>query len=542
MIDEVHISNVALIRDATFEPSPHLTVVTGETGSGKTALLNALRLLVGDRADSSLVREGEDELRVEGRFFSSQSDEEGNIVVRRIGAHGRSRVNINGSPSSLKELSFGIGQSVDLCGQHEHQRLIKPSNQRELFDLWGAKEIKNPLKAYRASLKTAEECASELSRLQELEKSDDIALDRARFTIDQIDAVSPEEGEYETLLEEMPRYEHAETLIMQSSLAHQNLADSDGVIDKLEQARMSLNKIMALDPSVKDIASQVDDAFFTLEEVSRNLANYRDSIDFSPEELEQKQERLSALQGLMRGFGPRMEDVFASYDKARTTVKEYSDRDELIAQAISKRDHAEKNLAECAQVLAKARMNAFPQFAKAVNAQLERLEMGSAHIDGLFEDLPREKWTMWGSQSFEFTFAPGEGLRAQPLTTIASGGEMSRVMLALKVVLDEVDQVETLIFDEIDAGVGGQTAVAIAQVLADLAKNHQVIVVTHLAQVAVMGDTHYVVTKSDEAYPCSHVERLDKQNRVQEIARMLSGDITEVSLEHAREMIASVGE
>lgn len=542
MIDEVHISNVALIRDATFEPSPHLTVVTGETGSGKTALLNALRLLVGDRADSSLVREGEDELRVEGRFFSSQSDEEGNIVVRRIGAHGRSRVNINGSPSSLKELSFGIGQSVDLCGQHEHQRLIKPANQRELFDLWGAKEIKNPLKAYRASLKTAEECASELSRLQELEKSDDIALDRARFTIDQIDAVSPEEGEYETLLEEMPRYEHAETLIMQSSLAHQNLADSDGVIDKLEQARMSLNKIMALDPSVKDIASQVDDAFFTLEEVSRNLANYRDSIDFSPEELEQKQERLSALQGLMRGFGPRMEDVFASYDKARTTVKEYSDRDELIAQAISKRDHAEKNLAECAQALAKARMNAFPQFAKAVNAQLERLEMGSAHIDGLFEDLPREKWTMWGSQSFEFTFAPGEGLRAQPLTTIASGGEMSRVMLALKVVLDEVDQVETLIFDEIDAGVGGQTAVAIAQVLADLAKNHQVIVVTHLAQVAVMGDTHYVVTKSDEAYPCSHVERLDKQNRVQEIARMLSGDITEVSLEHAREMIASVGE
>ena len=542
MIDEVHISNVALIRDATFEPSPHLTVVTGETGSGKTALLNALRLLVGDRADSSLVREGEDELRVEGRFFSSQSDEEGNIVVRRIGAHGRSRVNINGSPSSLKELSFGIGQSVDLCGQHEHQRLIKPANQRELFDLWGAKEIKNPLKAYRASLKTAEECASELSRLQELEKSDDIALDRARFTIDQIDAVSPEEGEYETLLEEMPRYEHAETLIMQSSLAHQNLADSDGVIDKLEQARMSLNKIMALDPSVKDIASQVDDAFFTLEEVSRNLANYRDSIDFSPEELEQKQERLSALQGLMRGFGPRMEDVFASYDKAWTTVKEYSDRDELIAQAISKRDHAEKNLAECAQALAKARMNAFPQFAKAVNAQLERLEMGSAHIDGLFEDLPREKWTMWGSQSFEFTFAPGEGLRAQPLTTIASGGEMSRVMLALKVVLDEVDQVETLIFDEIDAGVGGQTAVAIAQVLADLAKNHQVIVVTHLAQVAVMGDTHYVVTKSDEAYPCSHVERLDKQNRVQEIARMLSGDITEVSLEHAREMIASVGE
>lgn len=542
MIDEVHISNVALIRDATFEPSPHLTVVTGETGSGKTALLNALRLLVGDRADSSLVREGEDELRVEGRFFSSQSDEEGDIVVRRIGAHGRSRVNINGSPSSLKELSFGIGQSVDLCGQHEHQRLIKPANQRELFDLWGAKEIKNPLKAYRASLKTAEECASELSRLQELEKSDDIALNRARFTIDQIDAVFPEEGEYETLLEEMPRYEHAETLIMQSSLAHQNLADSDGVIDKLEQARMSLNKIMALDPSVKDIASQVDDAFFTLEEVSRNLANYRDSIDFSPEELEQKQERLSALQGLMRGFGPRMEDVFASYDKARTTVKEYSDREELIAQAISKRDHAEKNLAECAQALAKARMNAFPQFAKAVNAQLERLEMGSAHIDGLFEDLPREKWTMWGSQSFEFTFAPGEGLRAQPLTTIASGGEMSRVMLALKVVLDEVDQVETLIFDEIDAGVGGQTAVAIAQVLADLAKNHQVIVVTHLAQVAVMGDTHYVVTKSDEAYPCSHVERLDKQNRVQEIARMLSGDITEVSLEHAREMIASVGE
>lgn len=539
MLDEVHISNVALIRDATFEPSSHLTVITGETGSGKTALLNALRLLVGDRADSSLVREGEEELRVEGRFFCSESAEDGDIVVRRIGAQGRSRININGSPSSLKELSSGIGETVDLCGQHEHQRLMKPTNQRELFDLWGWDEIAEPLKEYRACLEKAEACSQELSRLRDLEAADDVALDRARFTIDQIDAVAPVEGEYEALLEEMPRFEHAETLLMQASLAHQSLMDSDGAMDKLEQTRMALNKIVGLDASLKEASEQVDDAFFTLEEVARALSNYRDSIDFSPDELEAKQERLSALQGLMRGFGPRMEDVFEKRSKAQTTLSEYSARDELIAQALADCNQAEQDLAASAEALSKARSKVFPQFTKAVNAQLERLEMGSAHLDGFFEPLPREKWTTWGSQSFELTFAPGEEMHPQPLSSIASGGEISRVMLALKVVLDEVDQVETLIFDEIDAGVGGQTAVAIAQVLADLAKSHQVIVVTHLAQVAVMGDVHYVVTKTNDARPESCIKRLDADEREKEIARMLSGDITDTSLKHAQEMIST---
>lgn len=540
MIDEVHISNVALIRDATFEPSSHLTVITGETGSGKTALLNALRLLIGDRAESSLVREGEEELRVEGRFFGPDSPEDGDIVVRRMGMRGRSRVTLNGSMASVKQLTEGIGQSVDLCGQHEHQRLLKPANQRELFDLWGAQDIDEPLQAYQAALAHANECAQEVARLQELEAADDVALDRARFAIDQIDAVGPTEGEYEALLEEMPRYEHAETLMMQASFAQQTLAGSDGVMDQLDQARMALDKIVKLDSTLSDTAAQVSDAYYTLEEAARMLSSYRDSIEFSPEELEAKQERLSALQGLMRGFGPRMEDVFSKCEQAYTKLHEYSARDELIAQARAQYDQAEHTLAACAEALAQARSRVFPRFAEAVNAQIKRLEMGTATLSGAFETLPREKWSNWGSQSFEFTFSPGEGLRAQPLTAIASGGELSRVMLALKVVLGDVDAGETLVFDEIDAGVGGQTAVALAHVLADLARTHQVIVVTHLAQVAVMGDVHYVVTKTDEANPETHIERIEGSAKEQEIARMLSGEMTDVSLEHAREMISAV--
>lgn len=538
MIDEVHIRDVALIHEATFAPSPAFTVVTGETGTGKTALLNALKILVGERAGASFVREGCEELQVEGRFFGEGCGEDGVVVARRIGAQGRSRVSIDGSLASVKELAGGLGQTVDLCRQHEHQRLLSPAYQRALLDEWGKEEINAPLGAYRACLSAANDASAELVRLQKLESADAVELDRARFALEQIGKADPQEGEYEELIERMPRLENAEMLVHEAMSAQRNLTGSGGAVESLESALGSLERIAAVDTSVESVLELVREAFFSLEDVGRDLATYKDGVDFPQEELEAAQDRIAELQGLMRGFGPRMEDVLAQRAEAEAKIREYDGRDELISQARKKRDAAESALADAAHALAEARGRVIPRFIDAVQAQMARLEMKGARLEANISDLPRGQWDTWGSQSFEFLFAAGEGLSAQRLGKIASGGEMSRVMLALKVALGECDQVDTLVFDEIDAGVGGSTARALGAVLRDLAKTHQVIVVTHLPQVAVCGDTHYLVTKSGDALPQTCLTSVSGESRTAEIARMLAGEVSETSLAHAAELLS----
>lgn len=541
MIDEVHIRNVALIREASFAPSPALTVITGETGTGKTALLNALKILVGERAGASLVREGCEEAQVEGRFVGEGLPEDGAVVARRIGAQGRSRVSIDGSLASVKELSGGLGQSVDLCGQHEHQRLLSVVYQRALLDEWGASEIAAPLAEYRACLQKANDAAAELARLQELESADAVELDRARFALEQIGKADPQPGEYEELMERMPRLENAEMLVNEAVSAQRSLAGSGGAVEQLEAALSSLDRIAAVDSSIEPVRKLVREAFFSLEDVGRELNAYRDGVDFPREELEAAQDRIAELQGLMRGFGPRMEDVLAQRAEAEEKIREYEGRDELIAQAQKALDTAEGTLAGAADALAQARGKVVPRFIDAVQAQMARLEMRGARLEASVQDLPRSQWDSWGSQSFELLFAAGDGLKAQRLGKIASGGEMSRVMLSLKVALGECDQVDTLVFDEIDAGVGGSTARALGAVLRDLAKTHQVIVVTHLPQVAVCGNAHYKVSKSDDALPETSLAPITGEARVAEIARMLAGEVTETSLAHAAELLGEQG-
>lgn len=538
MIDEVHIRDVALIHEATFTPSSAFTVVTGETGTGKTALLNALKILVGERAGASFVREGCEELQVEGRFLGEGCGEDGVVAARRIGAQGRSRVSIDGSLASVKELAGGLGQTVDLCGQHEHQRLLSPAYQRVLLDEWSKGEISAPLRAYRACLSEANDASAELVRLQDLESADAVELDRARFALEQIGKADPQEGEYEELVERMPRLENAEMLVHEAMSAQRSLTGSGGAMESLESALGSLERIAAVDSSIESVLELVREAFFSLEDVGRDLATYKDNVDFPQEELEAVQDRIAELQGLMRGFGPRMEDVLAHRAEAEAKIREYDGRDELISRAAERRDAAEAALADAACALAKARGKVVPLFIDAVQAQMARLEMKGARLEASISDLPRGQWDTWGSQSFEFLFAAGEGLSAQRLGKIASGGEMSRVMLALKVALGECDQVDTLVFDEIDAGVGGGTARALGAVLRDLAKTHQVIVVTHLPQVAVCGDTHYLVTKSDDALPQTCLTLVSGESRTAEIARMLAGEVNETSLAHAAELLS----
>lgn len=538
MIDEIHVENVALIREATLVPGCGLTVLTGETGAGKTALLSALKLLMGERADSSAVREGSEGALVEGRMFVGPRDEEGFVATRRVGVDGRSRARVDGALASVRELSERVRPLIDLCGQHEHQRLLDAASHVGMVDAWAGAGVASALAEYREALDRATKAARELERVEAASRTQGSRLEEARFALERIDEVNPVVGEYEELEERLPRAEHAEALARCAHDASQTLSGEGGALDALNLAISDLSRMGAVDAKLASFADELAGAAITIEDTAADLRRYRDSVDYDPAELAAAQERFSAFKGLLRQWGPRMEDVFARRIEAAELLSLVDDAEVRTRRAREALDAAEAELAQAARTLTKRRNAAAPRFCREVGKQMARLEMGRAELVWESRELPRERWTASGPCSCELLYRSGAGLTPRPLRRIASGGELSRVMLAAKVVLGEADAVDTLVFDEVDAGVGGATARALAQVLADLSRTHQVIVVTHLAQVAVQGSVHYVVRRDDGSdVPETSLVQVIGDDRIAEVARLLSGDATEESLAHAKRLL-----
>lgn len=542
MIDEIHVENVALIREATLVPGSGLTVLTGETGAGKTALLSALKLLMGERADSSAVREGSEGALVEGRMFVGPRDEEGFVATRRVGVDGRSRARVDGALASVRELSERVRPLIDLCGQHEHQRLLDAASHVGMVDAWAGAGVASALAEYREALDRATKAARELEHVEAASRTQGSRLEEARFALERIDEVNPVAGEYEELEERLPRAEHAEALARCAHDASQTLSGEGGALDALNLAISDLSRMGAVDAKLASFADELAGAAITIEDTAADLRRYRDSVDYDPAELAAAQERFSAFKGLLRQWGPRMEDVFARRAEAAELLSLVDDAEVRVRRAREALDAAEAELAQAARTLTKRRNAAAPRFCREVGKQMARLEMGRAELVWESRELPRERWTASGPCSCELLYRSGAGLTPRPLRRIASGGELSRVMLAAKVVLGEADAVDTLVFDEVDAGVGGATARALAQVLADLSRTHQVIVVTHLAQVAVQGSVHYVVRRDDASdVPETSLVQVVGNDRIAEVARLLSGDATEESLAHAKQLLAEAG-
>ena len=538
MIDEIQVKNLALIGCATLEPCAGLTVLTGETGAGKTALLTALKLLMGERGDKSFVRDGQRELYVAGRFVDAGEEV---VAVRRVTEDGRSRVTLDGEMAGTGELAARIAPMVDLCSQHENQQLTKVANHLALLDSWAGPAAADALSDYENAWSAAKSARAALDAVEEASRATDARLDQARYTLRRIDAVAPKEGEYEELLAELRRAENAEALATAADGAYRALSGGDfgsGAADLIAEAAQALEAAARHDESLKATAAALRDAEATVQDAAMWARAYRDDLDFDAEGLAAKQERVAAMQGLMRAFGPRMEDVFAARAEAANLVSMVDDAELRLAEATRALNAAEAKLAGAQAALHAVRVDAAPRLGERITAQMQRLEMGSAQVACQVTELPRDRWTAAGGDAVELLFRSGAGLTARPLAKIASGGEISRVMLAIKVVLGEADAVDTLVFDEVDAGVGGATALALADVIADLASTHQVIVVTHLAQVAAHADRHYLVKKTAGERPETSLLELDGPAREAEIARMLGGTVTNVSLAHARELLS----
>jgi DNA repair protein RecN (Recombination protein N) len=547
MLTELRVSNLALIAAAELELGPGLTVLSGETGAGKTALLSSLKLLIGERGDAALVGSQGEEARVEVLFTceageqnagSEVCDGEEHLVVRRIRADGRSRCYLDDALATVGKLNSVLGPQVDLYGQHEHQSLLKPTEQLRMLDEYAGEDQTHALAAYRESLQDYQEAAARLNTLIQLSTSSAAEREQASFVVREVAKVAPRPGEYEALESELPRLQHGEQLAEAAGAALEILRGENGALEGLEHAVKVLEALRGVDAQLDKPLEQLSTLAIVLEEATADVGRYTSTIEYDPQQLQLALDRLGELDGLSRRFGPGMEQVFALLQRSEQLLESSEDTEERIQQAEAAASEATGALEDAAAELARVRAVAAESFLAGLNTSIATLALTGASLEFSVEDLPFSRWNATGSQSFELLYRPAPNVAARPLARIASGGELSRVMLAIKGLLQSSDHPMTLVFDEIDAGIGGKTANAVAERLASLARQHQVIVITHLAQIAVLADHHFLVSKTASSRTThTAIAALEGADRTREIARMLSGSSEKEALAHAEKLL-----
>ena len=536
MLDELHVSNIALIEDATIAFSPGLTVLTGETGAGKTALLAALKLICGARADASVVRDGAEEALAEARLV----DGDEHIVRRRLSVAGRSRCAIDGAMATVGEL-VALTSSIEVHGQHEQVLLLDPARQLAYLDSWAQDD--GLVAEYARARADYLEARRTLEELERARGKDEQELEFMRFTCEQIEKVNPQPGELEELEDDLPRLQHADQLAQALQDACAALHDDGGALDLIARSVADLMNQQGIDDELDELAARLDGQMRDLEDLTRDLSAYAHGIDTDPRLLEDTRERRDKLNGLMRRFGPGMEQVFATWQAARRAIESAQDSPQRMEEASARLAQAEDAYRHAAVALSAARHDAARTFCEQLASSVTELAMEGARFEFSFDELGFERWGETGSEQIELLYQPAPTSKPRPLRRIASGGELSRILLALECMhyasAGHDGGRTTIIFDEVDSGIGGATGNAVARRLATLSKGAQVIVVTHLAQVAALADEHYVVSKQSlaDALPHTSVEPVTGEARVAEIARMLSGDDDERALDHARSLL-----
>lgn len=551
MLIELRIENLAVIEDISIRLDGGLTVLTGETGAGKSIIVGALSLLLGERASSDVVREGAPRAVVEGVFDVSRNeavramllergiDSEDDLLIlrREVAVEGRSRAWVNGAAATAGSVRE-IGQSlVDLHGQHEHQTLLRADEQRATLDAWAQAA------SLTAAVANAHRRTGELERdLENLLEKRSSAQQRAAHlghVANEIEKARVRHGEEDELEYEAHRLSNAEELVGLASQLHQLLyASDDAVAARLADARRTLGQLVRLDPALADASPQLDDAFHGAQELGRQMGEYASRIEDDPRRLEEVRSRQALLFRLKAKYGPELEDV------ARTGADARAELDQLEASNL---DEAalRKELAEAqaehvhlSDELARTRRAAAGRLDAEVNRLLPELALPDGRFVTHFERYPEPG--RHGSESVELRVSTNPGFEPAPLARVASGGELSRIMLALKAILVDHGRVSTLVFDEIDVGIGGAAAVVVADRLHDVAKHHQVFVVTHLPQIAAVADHHLRVSKRERGGRAStSVEELDGNVRVDEVARMLGGEASaDTGRAHARALLS----
>jgi DNA repair protein RecN (Recombination protein N) len=562
MLKELNIKNFAIIEQLRVEFTPGLCVFSGETGAGKSIVVDALNLALGERASADLIRTGCPEAVVEAAFelngrgrkeLASLLESQGieidpaeDLIVRRVlSASGKNKVYINGSLANLAALAALGASLADIHGQHEHQSLLSPEKQMDLLDSFGGHgEVREAVaEAYRS----LQDVRAKLAELEAGERDRAQREDMLRFQKNEIEAAMLKPGEDGELASEQKVLANSEKLSALAALVDENLHSSDeSALASLKKAATGLKDIAAIDSRLAGAVELLESGRAQIEEAAREVASYRDGIEFDPTRLEWIGDRLDALHKLKKKYGDTTEDILGFGAKAAAELERMERSTEEIERLKSEIQAVKFGLTDKANELTGKRVAAARALEKKVEAELGQLGMKKTAFsiavtqEAGGDTLDGRKLGPRGADRVEFLISPNPGEEPKPLAKIASGGELSRIMLALKTILVEGDSIPTVVFDEVDAGIGGAIAEEVGRKLRRVAAKRQVFCITHLPQIACMADSHYGVSKSViKDRTSTEVRVLSEKERVGEIARMLGGKtITEATLRHAEEMIA----
>ncbi|MGA7192999.1 MAG: DNA repair protein RecN [Anaerolineales bacterium] len=565
MLTELHIQNFAIIDKLDLKLGNGLIILTGETGAGKSIILDAVEMLVGGRADASVIRTDSDAAMVEGVFHLTGPEKEAVheilkreelmddpnylTMTREVRREGRSIARVNGrtvSVSLLKELGASL---IDIHGQSEHLSLLDPRAHLGLLDRYA--DIVKPLTDYRQTYHKLLNVRRELNEIRQAQADADRRVEMLTFQAEEIESAKLKNGEDEELKKERDRLANAESLAQYAQQALEVLdegsQESTAASDLVGQAARALAGLAKIDKAQEELANEAATLEDTLADLVRSLRNYLEEIEFNPKRLDEVEERLDLIHNLTRKYGGSIQAVIVRGAEAHKQLENISNASERITALESQEDKLLQTLSKQAQTLSEKRKSSAEKLGKAIEIELDDLKMAAARFDVDFQTRPdangiplsdgtRVAFDQNGFDRVEFLVAPNPGEGLKPLVKIASGGETSRLMLALKNILASVDQIPSLIFDEIDQGIGGRVGLVVGFKLWHLGRNHQVFCVTHLPQLAVFGDEHYQVQKLIQGNrTLTRVERLSGEPQLLELSQML-GEVGEGTLRSAHEL------
>lgn len=553
MILELYMKNCALVEELRLGIDKNLNILTGETGSGKSIIIDALGLCLGEKYDRSFLRKGTDKGIVEAIFFSDNvylkkilddndiSIEDDNLLVitRLIYSDGKSTARVNGRTVKVSFLREIASTLIDIHGQHQNQALFNKDTHLKFLDLFGENELDKFKADYRKVYYKYSEVKKALNSLTE--NKDDMQIQREidllRFQINEIEAANLNKNEYEDLLKQREVYRNSEKIYNNLNLSYSKLHNGEyNVIDLIGIASKELNDISKYDSVLSEYSETIERIMYELQDISSDIRNYKDNIDFEPYELEQIELRIDEINNLRRKYGDSIETIFEYYEKTKDRLDEILNRDERVEQLKNQLIKIEEDLKIKASKLTKARNKVAIQLEGILLDELKSLNMKNVMFKVNFEE---SSFTLNGIDDIEFMISFNLGEDIKPIYKVASGGEMSRFMLAFKTILADIDDIDTLVFDEIDTGISGIAAQIVGEKLSDIAKKKQIICITHLPQIAANADTHYCIEKdTSNNRTFTNVKKLNQSQRKNEIARLIAGNnITEKTIEHASEII-----
>lgn len=550
MLKELRIKNLAIIGDLSVTFGNGLNVLTGETGAGKSIIVDALGLALGDRAQTDMIRSGEKEASVQAYFEPDDTaslpdigiDISDGIVLRRtLSASGKSRAFINDNMVTLQTLADTGKSLVDIHSQHEHQSLLKTEKQRSMLDSYG--RLRNELDVVASLFQGVQSLKNELEDLATKAKDRAHRIDLLRFQVNEIETASLKAGEKETLEEERNILSNLSRLNELIETSYSLLYSSDNsCTEQLSSVLSQLREMHAIDTSVEETLRMLESAMPLVDDTAIALRGYREKYNIDPDRLEMVDDRLDLIRKLEKKYGEDIREILYYKEKAVEELNALESSDEKLVSVETDLRQKQDALLQAAQLLSEKRSKNALKIEALIIATLKDLAFGapSFKIDLSQEKDHDNKYIInaHGMDRVEFLFSANPGEPLKPLTRIISGGELSRVMLALKSILAEVDSLPVLIFDEVDAGIGGRTAESVGKKLRAIAGKHQLLCITHLPQIASLGDFHLKIEKTDkDKRVFVDVREIEGKERQDEIARMLSGTSTETSLKHAKELL-----